>query len=155
VATSSGQLHDALVHARSAAQVRERVGRVPSGANASASGGSSISAACTNDASSLCGSNPTVAYVAGVYYTHRMSKRLQVVLDEKEYREIQRIAQRHRMSVSEWVRWSLRRARRSEPTIALAQKLEVVRAAARHEYPTAPIDQMLREIESGYIGGGA
>jgi hypothetical protein len=82
-----------------------------------------------------------------------MSKRLQVVMDESEFREIQRIARRHRMSVSEWVRWSLRRARRSEPAAPARQKLEVVRAAARHEYPTAGVDQMLREIESGYLGG--
>jgi hypothetical protein len=28
----------------------------------------------------------------------------------------------------------------------------MVRAAARHEFPTAPIDQMLAEIEAGYSG---
>jgi hypothetical protein len=30
------------------------------------------------------------------------------------------------------------------------KKLEVVRAAARHAFPTADIDQMLGEIEHGY-----
>lgn len=82
-----------------------------------------------------------------------MSKRLQVVLDEEEYREIQRIARRHRMTVSGWVRQSLRRARRSESAVDAGRKLEVVRAAAGHEFPTADIDQMLREIERGYLDG--
>ena len=80
-----------------------------------------------------------------------MSKRLQVVLDEEEYGEIQRYARRHRMNVSEWVRHALRRARRSEPAIEAGRKLEAIRAAVRHEFPTADIEQMLREIERGYL----
>ena len=80
-----------------------------------------------------------------------MSKRLQVVLEDEEYGEIQRFARRSRMNVSEWVRQALRRARRSEPTIEAGRKLEVVRSAARHEFPTADIDQMLHEIEQGYL----
>ncbi len=81
-----------------------------------------------------------------------MSKRLQVILDEDEYREIERIARSHGMTVSAWVRRSLRAARRSEPTEEAGRKLEAVRSALGHEFPTADIDQMLREIESGYIG---
>jgi len=80
-----------------------------------------------------------------------MSKRLQVVLDEEELREIAEIARRHRMTVSAWVRQSLRRARRSEPTVEAGRKLEAIRAAAGHEFPTANVDQMLREIERGYL----
>lgn len=81
-----------------------------------------------------------------------MSKRLQVVLEEDEYREIQRTARRRRMSVSEWVRQALRRARQSEPAVDAGRKLEAVRTAAGHEYPTADIEQMLQEIERGYLG---
>ena len=81
-----------------------------------------------------------------------MSKRLQVILDDEEYREIQRFARRQRMNVSEWVRHALRRARRSEPAVAAGRKLEVVRSAVGHEFPTADIEQMLREIERGYLG---
>jgi Arc/MetJ-type ribon-helix-helix transcriptional regulator len=83
-----------------------------------------------------------------------MSKRLQVVLDDGEYREIQQIARRQRMSVSEWVRQALRRVRRSEPVRDAEVKLEAVRAALRHEFPTADIDRMLAEIERGYLGDG-
>jgi len=83
-----------------------------------------------------------------------MSKRrLQVVLAEDEYLEIERIARAQRMTVSAWVRRSLRRAGRSEPEASADRKLEAVRAAARHEFPTADIDRMLAEIERGYLGG--
>ncbi|HEY7471067.1 MAG TPA: ribbon-helix-helix protein, CopG family [Gemmatimonadota bacterium] len=81
-----------------------------------------------------------------------MSKRLQVVLDDEEYGEIQRTARRQRMSVSEWVRQALRRARRSEPAIEAGRKLEGIRSAFEHEFPTADIEQMLEEIERGYLG---
>lgn len=84
-----------------------------------------------------------------------MSKRLQVLLDEGEYREIQRIARRHRMTVSAWIRQALRELRRREPVRGPDRKLEVVRAAARHEFPTAEIAEMLAEIERGYLGRGA
>lgn len=80
-----------------------------------------------------------------------MSKRLQVLLDEKELKAIKRTARRHGLTVSEWVRRSLREARRAEPERDARTKLEVVRAAAEHRFPTADIDQMLREIEQGYV----
>ena len=81
-----------------------------------------------------------------------MSKRLQVILDDKEHREIQRIAQAKRMTVAEWVRQTLRAARRGEATGDTTRKLEAIQAAARHSAPTADIDQMLKEIEAGYLG---
>lgn len=81
-----------------------------------------------------------------------MSKRLQVLLEEPEFREVQRAARAQRMTVAEWVRQALRAARRREPAIDAKKKLEAIRAAARHSFPTADIDQMLAEIESGYLG---
>ena len=81
-----------------------------------------------------------------------MSKRLQVLIDEPEYREIQRAAQAKKMTVAEWVRQVLRAARRRQPQGDIGKKLEVVRAAARHSYPSGDIDQMLSEIEHGYLG---
>ncbi len=80
-----------------------------------------------------------------------MSKRLQVLLEETEMREIQRSARRQRMTVAEWVRQALRVARRSEPRSDAGKKLQVVRAAAEHNFPTADIDEMLRQIEHGYL----
>lgn len=82
-----------------------------------------------------------------------MSKRLQVLLGEAELREIQRIARQQQMTVAEWVRRALRTARRAEPSRAADRKVAVVRAASRHEFPTANIDRMLAEIERGYGSG--
>lgn len=81
-----------------------------------------------------------------------MKKRLQVILDDEEFREIKRAARRHRMTVSEWVRRSLRRARSEEPSVEAGRKLQAIRAASRHRFPAADIDEMLNEIERGYSG---
>ncbi|MGI8594290.1 MAG: antitoxin [Solirubrobacteraceae bacterium] len=79
-----------------------------------------------------------------------MSKRLQVLLDETELRGMREVARRQGMTLSEWVRTTLREARRSEPRGDLGGKLRAVRDAARHDFPTADIDAMLAEIEHGY-----
>jgi len=84
-----------------------------------------------------------------------MSKRLQVLLDERELREIQRIARWRRMTVAEWVRQILRAATRQETRGDPAKKIAVVRAASGHTFPTSDIDEMLQEIEEGYTGGAA
>lgn len=81
-----------------------------------------------------------------------MAKRLQVILQDPEYREVQRAARSRHMSIAEWVRQALAVARRQEPLGNVSQKLEAIRAAARHSFPTADIDTMLAEIEAGYIG---
>ncbi len=78
-----------------------------------------------------------------------MTQRLQVLLDEEEFDEIRAIARRHRMTVAEWVRQAMRRARRDEPSVGSARKLAAVREGARGAYPTADIDRMLAEIEHG------
>jgi hypothetical protein len=81
-----------------------------------------------------------------------MSKRLQVVLEDAEYREVERLARKRGETVSQVVREALRTARRQEPSRDSAKKLSAVREAARHAYETGDIDQMLGEIESGYLG---
>ena len=63
------------------------------------------------------------------------------------------MARTRRMSLAEWVRQALDLARRREPLGDASKKLEVIRAAARHDYPTGDIDRMLEEIESGYVSG--
>jgi hypothetical protein len=79
-----------------------------------------------------------------------MAKRLQVIPKDPEYREIQRVARSRRMSIAEWVRQALDMALRREPGAGVGKKLEVIRPAARHHFPSADIDRMLAEIESGY-----
>jgi hypothetical protein len=79
-----------------------------------------------------------------------MAKRLQVILQDSEYREIKRVACARHMSLAEWVRQALERARHREPLGDAGKKLQVIRAAIKHDFPTGDIDQMLTEIESGY-----
>jgi hypothetical protein len=79
-----------------------------------------------------------------------MSKRLQVVLDDRELREIRQAARRSGVTVSEWVRRAMREARRTSAVRDPSRKLAAVRAATKHSYPTADIEQMLAEIEAGY-----
>lgn len=78
-----------------------------------------------------------------------MSKRLQVLLEETELQEIRAIAQRQRMTVSEWVRQSLRQSRSRESPGDVGAKLTALRRATESSFPTADIDQMLAEIENG------
>jgi len=77
-------------------------------------------------------------------------QRLQVVLDAKELAEIQRYARQLRMTTAEWVRQSLRAARKVAPGADARKKLAAIRSAAHHGFPVPDIDQMLREIERGY-----
>ena len=77
-----------------------------------------------------------------------MTKRLQVLFDEDEYLEIQGFARHRRMTVAEWVRQALRKARTDDPG-TIDAKLRAIAEASRHRFPTADIEVMLREIESG------
>jgi hypothetical protein len=52
--------------------------------------------------------------------------------------------------VAAWVRLALRTAYRQRPAPDVNKKLAAIKAATRHSYPTADIDQMLAEIEQGY-----
>lgn len=80
-----------------------------------------------------------------------MAKRLQVLLEEPEWREIQKAARADRTTVAEWVRRALRLARRGSSSKDVDRKLSAIRIAARHAFPTADIEQMNAEIASGYL----
>ena len=79
-----------------------------------------------------------------------MSKRLQVLLEESELREIQKVAKQKHMTVAEWVRQALRMARQGQSRIDPTKKLAATRKAVRHSFPAPDIEQMLEEIERGY-----
>lgn len=81
-----------------------------------------------------------------------MSKRLQVLLDESELRKIRQIARRKGMTVAEWVRQTLRSARSQEPANTSSRKLKALDTALKHHFPAGDIEDMLDEIEQGYIG---
>ncbi len=84
-----------------------------------------------------------------------MAKRLQVVIKDAEYRDLQRAAHSRHMSIAEWVRQVLGLALRGEPQGDVRKKIDVIRAAARLDFPTADIQRMLAEIEIGHRSGRA
>ena len=80
-----------------------------------------------------------------------MSKRLQVVVDDAELRGFRRAAKRAGMTLSEWVRQTLRRAEQATDVGDAARKLEALRIASRYAFPAPDIEQMLEETERGYL----
>ena len=81
-----------------------------------------------------------------------MTKRLQVLMDDDELESIQRQARAERVTTAEWVRQRLREAREEHARPDIASKLEAIQRATRHRAPAPDIDQMLSEIERGYLG---
>ena len=82
-----------------------------------------------------------------------MSKRLQVLLADEEMSDIQILAQREHVTVGEWVRRTLREARMQKSVRDPEAKLRAMRRAMEYSpaIPEVDIDQMLREIEQGYL----
>ncbi len=78
-----------------------------------------------------------------------MSKRLQVVLPDDEYRDLARAARKRGASVSELVRQSLRRALAERPEPGADERIAAVLRFARFAGPTGDIEQILAEIEKG------
>jgi hypothetical protein len=91
-----------------------------------------------------------IELISYIIYTHCMSIRLQVVMESTELDAIRAAARDRGMTVSEWVRETLREARRKVSDGDAERKLAAIRAADHHAYPTADIDQMVAEIERGY-----
>lgn len=80
-----------------------------------------------------------------------MSKRLQVVLPDGEYRRLRGAARGRGMTLSQWAREAIRSYGRAQAEGDPSRKLAAIRAAVRHDFPTADISQMLAEIERGYL----
>ncbi|MGQ0537605.1 MAG: ribbon-helix-helix protein, CopG family [Gemmatimonadaceae bacterium] len=81
-----------------------------------------------------------------------MSKRLQVILEDAEYRSVQKLARKQKTTVSALVREAIRALRSRLPRHDAERKLAAIRQGARHSFPVGPIEQMLGEIERGYLG---
>ncbi len=79
-----------------------------------------------------------------------MSKRMQVLFEEDELAEMRRCARGQRLTLSAWVRRTLREAVKRTPEGDAEYKLDAIRAAARHDFPVADIEHMLEEVERGY-----
>jgi hypothetical protein len=88
-----------------------------------------------------------------VSYTTGMSKRLQVVVKDDELEHFERTADVLGLSLSEWVRQSLRAAERQVSTGDVERKLAAIRRAVGLETEGREVDieTMLAEIEAGRL----
>jgi hypothetical protein len=88
-----------------------------------------------------------------VSYTTDVSKRLQVVIKDEELERFERTADTLGLSVSEWVRQSLRAAERQVSTGNVEAKLAAIRKAVSLETEGREVDieTMLAEIEAGRL----
>ena len=75
-----------------------------------------------------------------------MSHRLQVLIPEELDRQLRKAVQRSRVSKGEWVRRALRQ---SVVAARMGRTSDPVARLASLNAPTADIEQMLSEIESG------
>ena len=82
-------------------------------------------------------------------HAHYMSKRLQVVLPDDEFRAIAAAAKRQGKPVAAIVRESLRRTVREEQEMDPDKRLAAVLRFARFSGPTGDIEEILEEIERG------
>lgn len=78
-----------------------------------------------------------------------MSKRLQVVMPDDEYRALTRAARRRGKPIAEVVRESLRRTADEKTETTPEERIAAVLRFARFEGPTGDIDRVLAEIEHG------
>ncbi|PYV48358.1 MAG: hypothetical protein DMG92_13900 [Acidobacteria bacterium] len=81
-----------------------------------------------------------------------MPKTLQITLNNSEYLSLSRAACERHVSMAELVREALGLSQTRPGQKSVRRKLEAIRAAAKHSYPTCDIREMLAEIEgkTGY-----
>ncbi len=65
-----------------------------------------------------------------------MSKRLQVVMSDREFEEISQASEASGQTISEWVRVELRQARRGQASEEIAEKLATPKSTAAHSLHT-------------------
>jgi hypothetical protein len=78
-----------------------------------------------------------------------MSKRLQIVMPDEEYRAVRRAARERGAPISRLVRDSLRRTLAEDQSRPPEERIAAVLRFARFDGPTGDIDQLLAEIEAG------
>ena len=73
-------------------------------------------------------------------------------MQDEEWRQVERLARKHGMTLSEWARQALRKARLASAETNVEAKLNAIRTAAMlTDAPAPDIEQMLRETERGYL----
>ena len=82
-------------------------------------------------------------------YTTHMSKRLQVVVGDEELEQLRKAAARKGLTLSEWTRQVLHRARETQTGPTRDGKLAALDRALACGHPTGDVTAMLTEIETG------
>ena len=77
----------------------------------------------------------------------------QVSLEDEEYEDIKHIASRRNMTAEQWIEATV-----SEARVDYHRRVErirrVIEETSHLNFPTADIEDMLKEIESGYLDNG-
>ncbi|MDB5038109.1 MAG: hypothetical protein JWQ35_1637 [Bacteriovoracaceae bacterium] len=78
-----------------------------------------------------------------------MSKRLQVLLPDADYKALIRGVRALKMSVSDWVRDQIREGLQKGKSESAEERLSKILKYAKYSGPTGNIENMLNEIERG------
>lgn len=78
-----------------------------------------------------------------------MSKRLQVLLPDAQYRAMAGFCKRQKITVAEWVRECIRRGFASIQPDSPEKKMAKILKYAKYRGPTADISELLSDIEKG------
>ena len=78
-----------------------------------------------------------------------MSKRLQILLDDSEYKELQRASRREKKTVASWVRQRIRGSLQEQAPEDPDKKLARILRFAKYSGPTGDIETLLAEVEKG------
>lgn len=76
---------------------------------------------------------------------------MQVLFQPREYKTFQHLAKEMGLSLGEWVRQALRFQAAAVSFKSATVKIKNIRKACRYSFPTGEIDQLLSEIEKGYL----
>lgn len=79
-----------------------------------------------------------------------MSKRLQVLMPDGEFGALRAVAEGRGMTVSGFVRATLRDAVAARSFAEPDERIAAIRRAVGYQFPAPDIDAMLQEIEAGY-----
>ena len=80
-----------------------------------------------------------------------MSKRLQVLINTRDYQSWQNVSKKLGLSLGEWVRQVLNEKTNEFSLRNPNTKIESIRLFSSKNYPSGKIDQILNEIEKGYL----
>jgi len=80
-----------------------------------------------------------------------VSKRLQIVIAESEYEDIARCAQDAHLTLSEWVRSVLRKAKSEVSPRNPELKLLAIKSAMEYSFPIENIEELNSQITQSYM----